>query len=91
MRASSTLDGGCTWVCVVQAVEEYIQAQQAGDVEAAPSPRRPTQPMAAATAPAAPVHIVSSGSFRASQSIAHGSYQEALASSLRSHGYSFDG
>lgn len=78
-------------VCVVQAVEEYIQAQQVADVEEAPPVRRPTLPMAAAGAPTAPVHIVSSGSFHGSQSIAHGSYQEAFASSLRSHGYSFDG
>eukprot|EP00892_Ulva_mutabilis_P009770 jgi/Ulvmu1/7165/UM034_0073.1 len=79
------------------AVEEYIQAQAAGDVEAAASVLHSighatgTQPIAAAAPAAAPMHIVSSGSFRASQSIAHGSYQEAFASSLRSRGFSFEG
>lgn len=81
-------------VLAVQAVEEYIQAQEAGDVEAATSllHAHAAQPIAAAGAPpATPQHIVGSGSFRASQSITHGSYQEAFASSLRSRGYSFDG
>lgn len=92
-QRGSSADQGC----VVQAVEDYIQAQQAGDVEAATAMLHThahahvSQPMSAPGVAAAPVHIVSSGSFRASQSIAHGSYQEAFVSSLRSRGFSFEG